>query len=124
MDTVDNGREPLGEEPAASGFQIFGTAHLGGGVVEKIIVAADEMAAQRQALVEIRELHGKMPIYPLAEQKCHDDEHAVIEASDGDWVCTCAPPNRHVCETCRDVDGDYIDYPCPTMAAMQRAGLA
>lgn len=38
---------------------------------------------------------------------------------------TCVPPSaqRRVCETCRDVDGDRIDYPCPTIATLDRLGV-
>lgn len=38
---------------------------------------------------------------------------------------TCVPPSaqRRVCETCRDVDGDRIDWPCPTIATLDRLGV-
>lgn len=98
MNTTEEQDEPLGEAPVLTGFQLMGTDHLTGGV-DSVLAAADRVTeavalAERQtrALDEIREMH----------KRC--------------WLIA----DRYVCETCRDVDGDPIDYPCPTVAILDR----
>lgn len=81
--------EPLGESPDVGGIP--------GLLIDANRIMDESMGLherQGEALREIREMHGPIDIVGYDYL---DDE-------------------REVCETCRDVDGESIDYPCPTVA--------
>lgn len=106
VDATDDGDEPLGEAPEVT-----------------IAQATTLIDRQAQALNAIRELHDNITLNPLATQECEDHDHDVFEDSGGQWVCGSCGPDLIVCETCRDVDGDCLDYPCPTRAILDRLGV-
>lgn len=61
-----------------------------------------------------RALHREIPIYP---GDCEDEsgEHAFDPAEE---FCRDCPPEMHACETCRDEDGSWIEWPCETATAL------
>ena len=83
-----------------------------------IMSLTHEVGELRRQVAAVRAMHRKMPVYPLAEQRCYDDEHPLFECSNGDVVCLCLPPDCNACSECRDEDGSFIDFPCPTIHAL------
>lgn len=77
------------------------------------------VAALRAVLAE----HPAVPVYSMADS-CGDDTDAHADAhhieggvEGGEWLCA----GDVWCGECRDVDGDYITYPCPTVRAIESA---
>jgi hypothetical protein len=82
------------------------------------------VAASREALKPIRELHRKSPMFDLADDcdicSSEDDkvseQHATVESANGDWLCT-ANAAGHCCRHCSGIrrdDGDPVEWPCET----------
>ncbi len=88
-----------------------GGAELVGQWAHSRVVAAE---ARIEAALE---LHRKVPIYRLAEERCFTEGHDTFEAEDGEMVCACAPPEGYCCEECSD-DSELVDHPCATARAL------
>lgn len=75
------------------------------------------IAAAREALAPLRELHWPTHHYLHATGACIHD-HDTFETANGDHVCCdCTDDDggpRKVCAECLDEDGSSIDWPCAT----------
>lgn len=84
-----------------------------------------ERAERAEArIAEAAKLHRKYTYYDL-EDSCPDttDEHREEhhhEASDdiGEFYCDQMPTGDVCCEACRDVNGDRMEWPCPTAVSL------
>lgn len=76
------------------------------------------------ALQRVREQHCKYSYYEL-EDSCPDTSESHREErhheSDeiGEFYCEDMPTGYVVCDDCRDVDGERMDWPCPTIKALE-----
>lgn len=88
-------------------------------------LAAQETDGERT----VRELHRRFGVY-AHEDECPDtsDEHRDAhhhEDSDGYGELYCDQrPLYAVCDTCRDEDGERVDWPCATIQALDSARAA
>ena len=86
-----------------------------------------ERDAALAAIERVRATHRRYTYYEL-EDSCPDtsDEHREEhhhEASDdiGEFYCDQMPTGDVVCDNCRDVNGDRMDWPCETIQALDGA---
>ncbi|GAB3853744.1 hypothetical protein GCM10028801_06900 [Nocardioides maradonensis] len=74
------------------------------------------------AVARVHQLHEETPIQPWADECPHPDEHGphwTEAAGDGGGlICNACDPLYTVCGTCRNTDGEYAEYPCPTVRAL------
>ena len=74
------------------------------------------------ALEAVLALHQPVKIYAQADEcECGNEDHAIIESEQGDDLCWDTPTGEQRCGECLDEDSEYIDYPCPTVAAITKA---
>lgn len=101
------------------------------GLVDRLVDALSGVRAERDAalarIAEAAKLHRKYTYYDL-EDSCPDttDEHREEhhhEASDdiGEFYCDQMPTGDVCCDNCRDVNGDRMEWPCPTITALDGA---
>lgn len=91
---------------------------------EKGTDALIERDAALARIAEAAKLHRKYTYYDL-EDSCPDttDEHREEhhhEVSDdiGEFYCDQMPTGDVCCDNCRDVNGDRMEWPCPTAVAL------
>lgn len=79
------------------------------------------LAAAREALKPLREIHYKIPLYlncDYANSREHDVCDGGFESVDGEWCCPACTESDggpvYVCAECREDDGDNIDWACAT----------
>lgn len=79
------------------------------------------IAAAREALTPLREIHYKIPLYlncDYANSREHDVCDGGFESVDGEWCCPACTESDggpvYVCAECREDDGDNIDWACAT----------
>ena len=98
---------------------------------DRLADALESVRAERDAalarIAEAAKLHRKYTYYDL-EDSCPDttDEHREEhhhEASDdiGEFYCDQMPTGDVACDNCRDVNGDRMEWPCPTIQALEGA---
>ena len=96
--------------------------------LDNLTDALATVRAERDAalarIAEAAKLHRKYAYYEH-EDSCPDttDEHREEhhhEASDdiGEFYCDQMPTGDVVCDICRDVNGDRMDWPCPTAVSL------
>ena len=92
--------------------------------VEKVEQLRAERDAALAAIERVRATHRRYTYYEL-EDSCPDtsDEHREEhhhEASDdiGEFYCDQMPTGDVVCDNCRDVNGDRMDWPCLTAVSI------
>ena len=92
-------------------------------------MAARETQEPTDAERAVRDLHRRFGVYEH-EDACpdtsdgHREEHH-HEDSDGYGEFYCDQrPLYAVCDTCRDEDGERVDWPCPTIQALDVARAA
>ena len=74
------------------------------------------------ALEAVLALHQPVKIYAQADEcGCGDEDHTIIESLQGDDLCWDTPTGELCCGECLDEDGEYIDYPCPTVVLIREA---
>ena len=105
-------------------YEAFGDA---GGVIEELVTQLETVEAERDAaearIAEAAKLHRKYTYYEL-EDSCpdatdeHREEHHHESDEIGEFYCDQMPTDEVVCETCSDVNGDRMDWPCPTAVAL------
>ena len=85
--------------------------------IEALIGEVERLRGQIEA---VKALHRKFLIYDTLSENCteHDQDAFGIEADYGDWYCT-----KHIayctCEICFTDYGERIEYPCPTIHALE-----
>lgn len=85
--------------------------------------AEAERDAALAAIERVREAHRKFTYYEL-EDSCpdtsedHREERHHESDEIGEFYCEDMPTGDVVCDLCRDVDGERMDWPCPTIAAI------
>lgn len=89
-----------------------------------------ELRAERDAALaaieRVRAVHRKFTYYEL-EDSCPDtsEEHREERHHEsdeiGEFYCEDMPTGDVVCDLCRDADGERMDWPCPTVAALDGA---
>ena len=77
------------------------------------------------ALRAVLDLHRPLRLYEhedvcgrTDEEHC-DERHVEFEGCE--YYCLDHPTDYVMCAECRDVDGDSVDYPCPTARAVEAA---
>ena len=74
------------------------------------------------ALEAVLKLHEPVAVYAQADEcECGNEDHTIIESEQGDDLCWDTPTGEQRCGECLDEDSEYIDYPCPTVAAITKA---
>ena len=74
-------------------------------------------------IAEAAKLHRKYSYYDL-EDSCpdttdeHREEHHHESDEIGEFYCDQMPTGDVCCDTCRDVNGDRVDWPCETAKAL------
>lgn len=89
-------------------------------------VGGYSVAAAREALEPIRELHRKSPLYANLADDCEicssdddaiSEQHHTFESVEGEWLCT-AVIDSYCCAHCTEIQGhggdDPIGWPCET----------
>lgn len=76
------------------------------------------IAAAREALKPIRELHRKSRLYELSVNgTCEEQGHDIFEDGTGEWCCKqCTDASAeqiYVCAACADMDSNS-EWPCAT----------
>lgn len=93
---------------------------------EEFRKAEAERDAALAAIERVRAVHRKFTYYEL-EDSCPDTSEGHREErhheSDeiGEFYCEDMPTGDVVCDLCRDADGERMDWPCPTVAALDGA---
>jgi hypothetical protein len=71
------------------------------------------------------DLHRRYGIYEL-EDSCtnpseehREERHRECSDDIGEFYCEDLPVGA-VCDSCRDEDGERVEWPCPTVTAVQR----
>ena len=103
---------------------------------EKVKTLSDDLAALvaeverlRGQIEEAKTLHKPERLYESEENCPHtgkrnseseshvDDSH--IDSSDGYMtICLAMPTKEQICASCREDDGSEVEYPCPTIRAL------
>ena len=87
-----------------------------------IAEARTSLPKMRAALEAVLALHEPVAVYAQADEcECGNEDHAIIESAQGDDLCWDTPTGEQRCGECLDEDSEYIDYPCPTVAAIAEA---
>lgn len=92
----------------------------------KRVKAEAERDAALAAIERVRAEHRKFTYYEL-EDSCPDtsEEHREERHHEsdeiGEFYCEDMPTGDVVCDLCRDADGERMDWPCPTVAALDGA---
>jgi len=89
---------------------------------EFIAHARTAMPALLGFVREVRELHRPTPIYEECATDrptalCDRDDH--LELGGGQWVHE-SEVLYDACEDCRDEDGSWVEWPCPTEQAARK----
>ena len=88
--------------------------------------ARADVPALVAALRAVLDLHRPLRLYEH-EDLCGrtDEEHREerhVEFEEGcEYYCLDHPTDYVLCAECRDVNGDSVDYPCPTVRAVEAA---
>ncbi|OFB37941.1 hypothetical protein BA059_16725 [Mycolicibacterium sp. (ex Dasyatis americana)] len=118
MNATDDG-DPLGEGPIDT-LAVQRAAELGFLAGADLAQARAQLAErQTQALNKVRELHRplNMAVCDACDMPLDDDERCLCD--DGCYTYG----TYRVCEECRpDEDGNPVEYPCPTIRAIDEAG--
>lgn len=69
------------------------------------------------AVERVKALHRSIPLYEPCDDADCEQEHTETVAN-GQYVHE-GLVEGHACEECRDESGDFIDYPCPTIRALE-----
>lgn len=111
--------------PAEDEDAALSAGFMAGAVWARAHLAAQETDGERA----VRELHRQFSVYGH-EDDCPDtsDEHRGAhhhEDSDGYGENYCDRlPLYTLCDHCRDEDGERLDWPCPTIKALDAARAA
>lgn len=93
---------------------------------ERIVDLEGDMARVEARIAEAAKLHRKYTYYEL-EDSCpdttdeHREEHHHESDEIGEFYCDQMPTGDVCCGTCRDVNGDRMDWPCDTIQALDGA---
>lgn len=92
-------------------------------VVDALVSVRVERDAALTRVAEAAKLHRKYTYYEL-EDSCldasdeHREEHHHESDEIGEFYCDQMPTGDVCCDTCRDVNGDRMEWPCPTALAL------
>ena len=90
--------------------------------VVHLIDARTALPKALNALEAVLKLHKPVAVYAQADEcECGNEDHTIIESEQGDDLCWDTPTGEQRCAECLDEDSEYIDYPCPTVAAITKA---
>ena len=78
-----------------------------------------EVRRLQAAAERVRALHVPVPVYAHADEcGCDNEDHVLIESTQGDDLCWDTPMGEVRCCECLDEDGGDVAWPCPTITAL------
>ena len=115
------------EELIAEARNSFKATNASANLIHRLADALEAAGAERDAaltrIAEAAKLHWKYTYYDL-EDSCpdttdeHREEHHHVSDEIGEFYCDQMPTGDVCCDTCRDENGDRMEWPCSTAVAL------